>query len=454
VLGKLFQFCRRGTVPRCRSRAAVVLLLSLTLNSSGGASTTPPAPFPTAESTFADYWERAVATNPALRASIARRNAAAARVEQAGAPPDPMLSVSHFFESVQTRTGPQKNILNLQQRYPWFGTLGARKDSAIAAAASMRYASQSRELALKNDLAKAFYEYAFTGQALELVDENLALLEKLTPAVEEKVRTGGSLNALLRLQVEIGRVGDRFASLQQERVVQAARLSELLDLPMESLPPFPNWNSPAPVELGPDTQDISIAGNPALLAVGQRVVETNARAREARLAAYPDLTFGLNYIQVGDPTVNPNTPDAGRDPWALSLAVNLPIWFGKNDGLRAQALAERRASMEELRSQQLALQSEFTATVTRLRDANRRLVLYGEDLLGLAEQAVENSRTSYKAGIIDILEVIDSERSLLDLNLLYWRAAADARIQAIRLKTLTGNNGEYAASTAQPSPTP
>ena len=71
-----------------------------------------------------------------------------------------------------------------------------------------------------------------------------------------------------------------------------------------------------------------------------------------------------------------------------------------------------------------------------LKDANRRIKLYGEELLGLAEQAVENTRNSYENGRTGILEVIDSERSLLDLQMLYWRAASDAWQQRIVIQTL------------------
>ena len=50
---------------------------------------------------------------------------------------------------------------------------------------------------------------------------------------------------------------------------------------------------------------------------------------------------------------------------------------------------------------------------------------------------MENSRTSYESGRTGILEVIDSERSLLDLQLLYWRASADAWQQRIIIQTLS-----------------
>jgi outer membrane protein TolC len=82
------------------------------------------------------------------------------------------------------------------------------------------------------------------------------------------------------------------------------------------------------------------------------------------------------------------------------------------------------------------LKADLRSSLALLDDANRRLRLYGDELLALAEQAVENSRTSYEGGRTGILEVIDSERSLLELQLLYWRAAADAWQHRVTIQTL------------------
>jgi outer membrane protein TolC len=154
------------------------------------------------------------------------------------------------------------------------------------------------------------------------------------------------------------------------------------------------------------------------------------------LESYPDITFGINYIQVGDPVVNPMTPDAGQDPWGVTVAVNIPIWFDKYNAAKAEALATKRANESEYENRFNALRAELSASLSLLEDANRRIKLYGDELLGLAEQAVENTRSSYENGRTGILEVIDSERSLLDLQLLYWRAASDAWQQRIVIQTL------------------
>lgn len=389
-----------------------------------------------ASTSLVDYLRQAQQANPGLRSFKSRYEAAMYRVPQVGSLPDPMFQVTHFVESVQTRTGPQENIFMLSQRVPWFGKLNSRENVASAEAEALWYAYQNRQLLLARRVALQFYDYGFIGQAITLTDQNLEWLLTLEPIVEEKVRGGGEINALLRLKVEIGKIADKMESLKKKRVSQSAQLIELLALAGDTILPWPAIDLPEVIALDKDSLLNAIQLNPGLQMLERKIHGAKARQEVARLVSYPDVTFGFNYIQIGTPEVNPSTPDAGNDPWGVSASLNIPLWFDKNEAARAEALAGKLAFENEYQNQANALNAEMRSSLALLEDATRRLKLYGEELLGLAEQAAENSRTSYESGQTGILEVIDSERSLLDLQLLSWRAAADAWKQRVIIQTL------------------
>ena len=282
-----------------------------------------------------------------------------------------------------------------------------------------------------------YYEYGFTQRATQLTKENLALLEQLEPIVEEKVKSGGDLNALLRLKVEIGKVRDRFQSLKQKRVTQSAKLSELLALPESTLLPWPEWQKPGFAQPYGETLLAAIeANNPELQMLKRKIASAGARRELAKLESRPDFSVGLNYIQIGDLATPAMSIDSGKDAWAVTFGVNIPIWAKKNRSAQAEAVSSQQAIESEYQNRLNVLRADLASSLSSLTDANRRLELYGEELLGLAEQAVENSRTSYRGGRTGILEVIDSERSLLELQLLYWRAAADSWQQLVAAQTL------------------
>lgn len=386
---------------------------------------------------LADALTRAQVANPELEAFRHNYEAALQRVPQARSLPDPILQVTQFVESVQTRTGPQEEVIMLGQRIPWFGKLRESGNVASAEAEALWFAYQVRQLMLVRSVANAFYEYGFTGKVINLTTENLRLLSELEPIVEERVRGGEDLNQLLRLKVEIGKVNDRLQSLQEKRNAQSARLTALLALPSSKVLPWPIWATPDS-EASVDGAELLRAletGNPELAMLERKVASAGARRELARLQSFPDFTLGLNYIHLGEP-MNRTVPDAGQDPWGVTLSVNLPIWRGRIDAQRSEALSSQRAAQANLDDRQNQLRADLSATLSQMRDAQRRLALYGTELIDLARQALENSRTSYETGRTGILEVIDSERSLLDLETLFWRAAADSWQARINLQTL------------------
>lgn len=391
--------------------------------------------------TLADYLTRAQTANPDLQAYANRYEAARERIPQAAALPDPTLQITHFVESVQTRTGPQDNILMLGQRVPWFGRLSGRKDIASTEAEAIHYAYEARQLMLARRVGTAFYDYGYLGKAIELTTQNLALLEQLAPIVEERARTGGSLNNLLRLQVEIGKLRDRFQTLQQKRTQFSAQLAALMALPIGEVLPWPEWT---PAEsagaVSPSHRDALLAaveiGNPELLMLERKVASSAARMELARLETRPDFTLGVTYIQVGSPTVNPTTPDAGRDPWGVTLAVNIPVWNSRTKSARREATANRLASENELVDRRNQLRADTLSALSILADASRRVHLYQDELLPLARQAVENTSSAYQSDRATLLELIDSERSQLDLELQLWRAHADAAQQRVTIQSL------------------
>lgn len=383
------------------------------------------------------YLIRAQSANPQLKAFEQRYEAATQRIPQASALPDPMLQVTSFVESVQTRNGPQENALMLSQRVPWFGKLDTREKASGSEAKAVWYAYQNQQLMLARAVSEMYFEYGYTDRSTRLTKENLDLLKQLEPIVEERVKSGGDLNALLRLKVEIGKLRDRERSLEQKRIAQSARLNELLAFPESTVLPWPEWEKPERVSLNDRELLTAIEqSNPELKMLERKIESAEARQALARLESRPDFTIGVNYIQIGDPATPGMAADAGKDAWAVMFGVNLPLWSKKNRAARAEALASQNAVESEYQNRLNTLRADLTARLSSLDDANRRLALYGDELLGLAEQAVENSRAAYESGRTGILEVIDSERSLLDLQLLYWRAAADAWQQRVAIQTL------------------
>lgn len=401
--------------------------------------------------TLLDYLEEALVGNPHHISMESAYEAARSKIPQAAALPDPTFSVTHFVESIQTRTGPQENVILLSQRVPWFGKLKTRESVATKEAQAVWYGLQNHQLLLAKEVSLEFFEYGYTGESIRLTTEIRKLLEQLEPIVEQKVSVGGNLNALLRLKVEIGKIDDRLLSLKQKRLQQSAELSKILGRADAKLMALPDWEPPA--LLTPDDKALAaglVKNNPELQMLVLNIDSSRMSEELARLSKFPDVTVGLNYVDLGDRI--PGSYSDRENPWGITLSVNLPIWKEKTDAIENEAKALTTVAVHHYHERFLDLTTELSVCLLAHEDAQRRLKLYGEELLDLAEQSVENSRNGYENGKATILEVIDSERSLLDMQLLYWRAASDVWKQRVTMQTLANQPilGKFKATQEEP----
>jgi outer membrane protein TolC len=392
--------------------------------------------------TLAQAQARAEASNPGLKALAERYEAATQRIQQSRALPDPRLQATYFGESIQTRTGPQEAAYSFNQTVPWLSKLGRREDYATSEASALGLTYRNAVLNLRRDVALAYYEAAYLKKALESRQANLQLLSDLQSIVEERVSGGGELNQLLRLNVELEWNEDKLTNLEQQQIVQRARLAALVaesavtDAALDALTPK--------VSVGQDTMPnlsrlelAMLANNPELLSLKQSIGSAEFRTELAKLERYPDFTLGLNYIDVGSPILA-STPDAGKDPWGVSIAMNLPIWEGKNRAGVREAQAMQRSAEAMYQDRALQMKAALSGAVARRDEAIGRVGRYRDSLLPLADQALENTRSGYESGRLSVLDMIDSERSILDLKLTYWRAVSDLNQAEAIITALTG----------------
>ncbi|MGB0413019.1 MAG: TolC family protein [Coraliomargarita sp.] len=376
---------------------------------------------------------RAESSSPGLQALREQSSAAEARVSGAAALPDPKLQLTYFGESVETRTGPQEAIYSISQTVPWPEKLSTRKAYAVSGAdvANLRYAHGLSQL--KREVTHHYVELAYLDKAIQSTEANLRLIDDTASIVEAQVQSGASINALLRLEVEKERVGDDLDRIRQQQLEERAALAAILSMELDELErvfAFPKLDLiSGKASLVEQLQ----TSNPELNLLRQGVSSLEQRVKLSRLDRYPDFTVGLNYIQVGN---EGTAPDAGTDPWALTFAVNLPIWGGKNNSVIHESMADKRAYEQQYRERALQLKAELSSLMSKRADNERRTQRYEKSLIPLAEQALENSRSAYESNQVSVLELIDSERALLDLNLNYWRAVAnvlqaDAAIRAV-----------------------
>ncbi|MBD5780609.1 TolC family protein [Pelagicoccus sp. NFK12] len=384
------------------------------------------------------YIAAALENNPELQAAEKRYQAARQSIDYAGALPNPRVQLTHFVESIQTRTGPQRQAISLQQPLPWFGKLDTTRQIARSQSEALWHSYASQQFELADKIASSVLEIAFLDKAIAITKQNASLLNRLEAIVEDKVKAGGDLSDLLKIQVEAHRLEDTLASQETKRVMSLATLQSLLGSDSETLQLPSDWNAPSLASTQEQEWLDAIRQRSPKLAMLRSLAENQAsRERLAQFAAKPDLSVGINYIRTGQ-SLGSNAPDNGRDPWAIMVGISLPIWGKANNAIALQASLEKEAMEADIRGLELELNATGKSLLARLADSKARMIRYETKLLPLARQAQEISASSYQTGKASILDLIDSERALLKLETEYWRAAADAWQARWKLASLAG----------------
>jgi outer membrane protein TolC len=386
-----------------------------------------------------DYLAYAALNNPGLEAAFNRWKAAVERVPQAEALPDPQLTYAYYIREVETRVGPQQQRIGLKQMFPWFGVRHLRGDAAMqtARAAEQRY--RAAKLKLFRRVRDAYYEYNYLGRAIGIVREQRDLLRYMERVLRERYRVGDAQHAdLVRAQVELGKLEDRLRALEDLRGPAAARLNAALNRPVAAPVPWPAGVPHRMLNAG-DEEVLAWMeeGNPELEALRHEVMREDAGILLARKEYYPDVTLGLDYIDTDD-ALMPGTSDSSKDPVIAMLSLNLPIWRGKLDAGVREARARRRAAVAARSEQVNGLRAEVKMVLYKVRDAERRMLLYRNTLVPKARQSLKASQTAFQAGTATFLEVLDAVRALLEFELSYERALADHVQRLAELEMLVG----------------
>jgi outer membrane protein TolC len=425
--------------PARRVFRLAVLLLSLSPSASAeeGAPDLPPEP------NLEDFLRVAELRSPGLEASRRLWQAEVEGVDAAGSFPDPKVSFAWFAREVETRVGPQKSRISLRQRLPWFGKLRLKEAAAEEGARATRAQYADRRLELRRDVTLAWLELYWLGRAVALTQENLDLLVNLERVIRERYRISRADHAdLIRMQVELGVVENQLHSLQDRLRPATSRMNALLHRPEAAVVPLPEALPEWPI--APESInvfDFIRRDSPRLQEGRRRVAQADAGKRLADRGRWPDWTIGVDWIRT-DNALNPALDDSGKDPFVVSLSVNVPVFRGKWDA-PARAARERVAFAQanyDVEEDRLRVRAE--EILFEWRDADRRVGLYRDALLPKARESYEAVDTAYRTGQGAFLDLMDAERTLLEFELEEERALADRGRSAAKLEYLMGERRE------------
>ena len=385
------------------------------------------------------YLVLAAKNNPGLKAEFNKYLAAMELIPQAKAMPDPQLTFSLFAQPIETRVGPQRASLAVNQAFPWFGTLKAKGEAAAQLADSRLKSFEDKKLALLKEVKTTYTELYFVHKSILLSEENLVLLNSFKELAKVNFESGKTgFVDVLRVEMDYEELQNSLSLLVDNKQALLVKFENLLNQPLNGPLTFPE-TLPTEVLSQPTKAlyDSIVSGNLQLQQLQSQMVAQQKKVEIADLHGKPSFTLGMTYINIGERS-EPGIPNNGRDAFVFPQAgLNIPLYRKKYQALKNQEELNKESLQYEIEEKSNRLASELEKLIKDHLDAVRRISLY-KKLYSLAEQSLSLLQTEFVTGKRDFAELLRMERRLLSYRLELEKARMDSNNTIYEIEYLTG----------------
>jgi len=384
--------------------------------------------FAIAQDALDSYLKEAAQNNPGLKAKFNEYLAALEKVPQVGGLPDPQISFGYFIQPVETRVGPQKAKISASQMFPWFGTLGARKDVATEMAKGKYEAFQEAKSRLFYAVRSSYYRLYFTHKAIDVSKENIEILNIFRKLSLAKVKTGiASTVDVLRVEIEIADLENQLALFHDQIIAQSTAFNNLLDVkadrPIITPDTLPNKN---PAYSNKAILDSIRNGNHSLLKLDFAMNAYKNQEIAAKRSGAPKIMVGADYIFTGkssNPSLDPNL--SGKDAIVFPMVgISIPIYRKKYNSMVKEASLLQESAHYQKTEKLNELETTYAQINNDYLDAERRIQL-NRLQTERANKALNILQTEYENSGENFEEVLRMERRLLKYKLELEKARSD-----------------------------
>jgi outer membrane protein TolC len=331
----------------------------------------------------------------------------------------------------------QEKRVGIEQPFPWFGKLGLKGKVAEKEAEAMQreYETMQREIVMM--VKENYYDLYAVQRSLAITRTEEDLLKQTQKVAETRYGTGEAAQQdVLKAQAEVSMLKARILELEQQEVVLKAKLNQLLNRQGDS--PLGLAVTEPQRGFGGDIKELFELAekNRPEIKGAQAQVQRNQYERDLmKKEGFPDYRLGVEYRNVG---VDWSTFTRSEDMVMFTIGIDLPIWQTKyRAGVReAEKMIESSQAGLEVVGKQFSFDVQDAGF--KLLTAQRTFDLYKLSLIPQAEARFSASEAGYRSGKTDFLDLLESERFLLNARVLAATAEGNVGMEAARLERAIG----------------
>ena len=379
--------------------------------------------------------EQALENNPEIKSMQRRFDMMRARIPQAKALDEPVLSIGYMGNIVpfQVQDGDPSSgrTISISQDLPFPGKRSLKGKVASSDADAEWWAFEQTRRNVVAEVKDAYFDLYYLTKALGVVTKTKTLLEQFIKIAEARYSVGkGIQQDVLKAQVEFSKLIEQQTMLEQRKQIAEARLNSLLYREPESPFGVPAELKPRdfPYGLG-QLNETAIANYPDLKAQRRKIEGAQYAIQLAKKEFYPDFSVGFTYA---------NRP-AMPEMYGVTVGIKLPVYYAQK---QRPALTEATASFE---AEKRTFENTTTVLMFKIRDkylaettARRLLSLYSTTIVPQSSLSLESAIAGYQVGRVDFLTLLDNLVTLLNYELSYYEQLSNEEKAVAALEPLVG----------------
>ncbi|HZS93373.1 MAG TPA: TolC family protein [Chloroflexota bacterium] len=368
--------------------------------------------------------------NPEVRAARERWEAAKTIVPQVQTLPDPKVQLG--YQRMPMVEPLQGAVYGFGQEIPFPGKLRLRGEVAQREAERLERDYQATRLRVIAALKQNYFDLHFVHKAIEIVDKNKQLLIQFEKTAKARYTVGRAAQQdVFRAQVEISRVLDRLAVLEQQKESLHAAINRILNRP-----PAAPLGTPEEIRVAllpfplDELSRRAEALSPILQASAKGVERGEQAVALAKREYFPD--FDVTALGLRNDRINDNG-------YQVMLGIRIPLYYAtkQRQGVN-QALAGLTSAREDLSASRQEVLFRVKDAFVQAQRAERLVMILRDAIIPQATLALQSAQAGYGVGKVDFLTLLNSLLTLQENELeLHGEMVAHEKALA-RLEELTG----------------
>ncbi len=283
-------------------------------------------------------------------------------------------------------------------------------------------------LQLRYEVRRAFYESLLNTRIKDLREQNLKSANDFLATAESRVRTGEAPEfELVKAKVEALRAEKDLSAAKGKAEIGRQNLNRLLggtigndfDIEGDFSGPVKDYGLDELIAKAMESHP-SISKYENLRDAGGYLVDFE------KSSVIPDVTLRLSYAH-----------ELGREAYALSVAVPLPLWNRRNGDIAA-AYAQQVKADAEITKVRTDLSAAIKEAHQNYLIARSQREVFRTGLLSQAEEALKIAGFSYKRGETSYIDFLDAQRVYRTTSAEYYQALFELAESLARLEMETG----------------